>query len=310
MAHLLRERWKDKKVDLWKEQMEGSFPTLLAQHEDVCLHGLFHQLLAWLLYPPRCSCKARSLPPGLVEGTKGACPCDAFREQITLSLHLEFYNKAEGRRKDPTRLTAIRFLFQIPDDHTLRRNHGQSYPLWLIGKEWQAKELDLKSVASLVKALLRLGRTYQTSGAYTPQASIREAIALILGKMPLKSKAGKQDIYLGGEKKYSACFNAYKPVCHFVLAYQQVFDNPLPVPGTVNKIRKFLGLARWIRKELLRLETPNIKGSSLFANNALLALPPWVTAEHREIPLAPFEQKLQSLREKVRQAYANRDLYP
>lgn len=277
-------------VDLWKEEMEGSFPTLLAQHEDLCLYGLFHQLLVWFLYPPRCSCK-------------GVCPCDAFREQVALSFHLELYNRAEGKRQRAGRLSTMRFLFQIPDDHTLRRNHGQSYPLWLAGKEWQAKTIDLKAVASLIEALLRLGCTYEIGCGPHPLASIREAIGLILGKVPLKSKKGKQgrDAYLCGEKRYSASFNAYKPICHFVLAYQHVFgDNPPPVPGGVDKIRKFFGLAQWVREQLLRLQTPNIKGRSLFAKDALLLLPSWVETENMEIPLAPFDEKLESISEQIK----------
>jgi hypothetical protein len=220
---------------------------------------------------------------------------------VVLSLSLDLYNKAEERQENPESLLRMKLFLKIPDDHVLRRNHGQSYPLWLVQQEWQAKETSFKIVARLLKTLLRLGRTYEASFFRESRASVNEAVDLILGKTPLKSKVrkGDKELYLCGEKAYGTHLNTYKPVCHFVMAYQLVFQDHFSLPS-IDQIKEFLSFSRRIRQELLYLQTPNIKGKTLLSEEILLPLPPWVAVNDIELPLAPFKDKLRELNDQVK----------
>lgn len=285
----MRQMQRGRKMNLWNQHDEF-FSDFLAQHHDLLLYDVFHQIKSSLLYPPNCRCK-------------GDCGCDALRAKIVLSLNLDLYNKAEERQENPDLLHKMKFLFKIPDDHVLRRNHGQSYPLWLIEQEWQAKETSFRIVARLVETLLRLGLTYEVSIFRERRASLNEAIELILGKTPLKTKARKQEKepYLCGEKGYGIYFNAYKSICHFITAFTFLEENsPLFKLNTPEQIKEFFSLAQWIRQELLYLQTPNVKGKSLFSEETLLPLPSWVTINDIDLALDPFEDKLQEINAQIR----------
>lgn len=274
-------------MNLWN-QYDEYFSCLLAQHHDLLFYGMFHQIRALLLYPPNCCCI-------------GNCRCDAVRTKIVLSLNLDLYNKAEERQENPEILHRMKFFFKIPDDHVLRRGYGQSYPLWLIEQEWQAKEPSFKIVARLIETLLRLGRTYEASIFQERRASLNEAVDYILGKTPLKLKGKKRDkeSYLCGEKAYGTYFNAYKPICHFAMAHQLLFKeaSSLSYP---DKVKEFLSLSKLIRQELLYLQTPNIKGKSLFSEKTLLPLSSWIEVNDVDLSLDPFHDKLHEINDQVR----------
>jgi len=274
-------------MTLWNDYKEFS-PDFLARHHDLILYDVLHQVKALLLFPPNCHCM-------------GDCGCDVLRAKVVLSLNLDLYNKAEEQQENPDTLHGMKFFFKIPDDHVLRRAYGQCYPLWLIQQEWHAKETSFKIVARLLETLLRLGRTYEASFFREPRASVNEAVDLILGKTPLKSKVGKgnKESYLCGEKAYGACFNTYKSICHFVMAYQVVFKGYSPLPP-LDKIKEFLSFSMKIRQELLHLQTPNIKGKALFSEEILLSLPSWVAVNDIELPLDPFKDKLRELNDQVK----------
>ena len=274
-------------MNLWNQYDEFN-SSFSVQHNDLLLYNMFHQIKALLLYPTNCRCM-------------GDCGCDALRSKIILSLNLDLYNKAEERQENPDILHGMKFFFKIPDDHMLRRNHGQSYPLWLIEQEWQAKETSFKIVACLIETLLRLGRTYEASVFREPRASVNEAVDLILGKTPLKSKVRKRgkESYLGGEKAYGAHLNKYKSICHFVMAYQLVFKENSSLPS-IDKIKDFLSLSKQIRQDLLYLKTPNIKNQSLFSEETLLPLPSWVTVNEIDFSLDPFKDKLHEINDQIK----------
>jgi hypothetical protein len=61
------------------------------------------------------------------------------------------------------------------------------------------------------------------------------------------------------------------------------------------QITEFLSLSHWIRKKLLAIETPNVKGKVLIAEDALVSLPSWVNSDGIDIPLDVFEHKLQEI---------------
>jgi hypothetical protein len=260
-------------------------PEFLAKYQGYVLYDTFHHIKALLLYPLNCSCK-------------GGCACNDLREKIVLALNVDLYFWMQENQETPNPCYAIRHLLKIPSDSFLSKHYAQSYPVWLIQAELQKKEADnhFKIVERLVWALLRLAQTYELSIARKPRASIKEAVELILGKTPLKTRAKalvKNEAYLCGEKAYSAHLNTYKSVCHFMAAYQLIKDKESRFsPTQPAQIQEFLRLSHWIREKLLSLETPNVKGKALFSKENILSLPPWVTSDDVNIPIHPFEDKL------------------
>lgn len=273
-------------MNLW-DQYDEFFSGFSVERYDFPLYAILHRLKALFLYPLNCGCEKD-------------CECEDLRVKVILSLSLDLYNKAEEQQENPDTLHGIKFFFKIPDDHKLRRNYGQCYPLWLIQQEWQAKETSFRIVARLIETLLRLGQTYKASILREPRTSVNEALDLILGKMPLKSKVrkGDKELYLCGEKAYGTYFNTYKSICHFVMAYQLVFKEYAPLPPH-DKIKEFLSFSKKIRQELLYLKTPNIKGKCLFSEETLLPLPSWVAIKDIELPLDPFKDKLREINGQV-----------
>src|SRR3990167_1436127 len=99
---------------IYRESFENFSEEYLEKYLDVVLQDLFHHMQAFLLYPY-------------------AEKSEDMRQRIILSLSLDYYNKAND--EDPDRIEAIKVLFQIPDDHSIRKRFSEAYPLWLIQKE-------------------------------------------------------------------------------------------------------------------------------------------------------------------------------
>jgi hypothetical protein len=207
---------------------------------------------------------------------------------------MDFYNRAEDSQEHSKMLSAIRLIFEIPDDRFFSRNCEEMYPLWLIEKAFDEKVTHFKIVGQLVWTLLRLAKTYKISAFNTLQASLKEAIDIRVGKMPLKSKSGEQIPYLCGEKAYATHFRTYKSVCHFITALH-LMDKENVALTNAEQITEFLSLSHWIRKKLLAIETPNVKGKVLIAEDALVSLPSWVNSDGIDIPIDPFEHKLREI---------------
>jgi hypothetical protein len=288
-ATLTRQATKRRRMMTLWNQHTGFSIEFLAEHHDYVLYDVFHHIKALLLYPLNCSCD-------------GLCQCEALRAKVVLSLNVDLYNQAQERQENPDLLSAMRFFFKIPDDGFFRKHYGEAYPIWLIQREFQEKEASnyFRIVDRLVWTLLRLAKTYELSLFEEPRASIKEAVGVILGKTPLKTKARKQEKvpYLCGEKAYGAQLKTYKSVCHFIAAFKFMEENdPSFSLDCPEKIRSFLSLSHWVRKKLLSFHTPNIKQKSSFSEEVLLSLPTWINSDDLQISLDPFEDKLQELNE-------------
>jgi hypothetical protein len=281
---------------IWKNYKEFSEP-FLSQHYDLILYDTFHHIVPLLLYPLNCSCK-------------DVCACEDMRAKITLSLNTHLYLQAHESKKDPDKLDAMKLILRIPDEKFFKTNFVNSYPIWLIRERFLREETQKNFIIvyQLIWTLIRLAKTYETSLYGSNRGSIKEAITLLLGDMPLKAKANKaRKGILYGEKAYSAQFNIFKPVCHFIVAlkFLDLMDSHLSLINP-NTIETFLSIAHWVREKLLTLETPNVKGKSLFQEKTLLSLPSWVTSHDIKIHIDHFEQKLHQINEPVIQGYQNR----
>jgi hypothetical protein len=96
---------------------------------------------------------------------------------------------------NPDYLHAMRYSYKIPDDAYFRESYGDGYPLWLIEERFREKSSQnhFKIVGRLIWTLLRLARTYELSPIdRLPLASLIEALNIILGTKPLKSKTVAQ----------------------------------------------------------------------------------------------------------------------
>lgn len=260
-------------------RQEFSPEEFLAQYHEYNLYDTLHQVKALLLYPPNCQCG-------------NDCRCEKLRASIRLALNTDLYNKAEARQERPEVLSAMQLIFKIPEDRFFRKHYSEGYPLWLVEETFQQKVNHFKVVGQLVWTLLRLAKTYEVSIFRNSQASLKEAIEIIVGKVPLKSKPSEQIPYLCGEKGYAAHFKTYKFICHFITALQ-VMDKESFALTNPDQITEFLSLSHWIRHKLLLIETPNVKGKVLLTADTLVPLPPWVNSDAVRVSLKPFERKLQ-----------------
>jgi hypothetical protein len=156
----------------WQKHKNFS-PEFLEKHYSFLLYDVLHHIKAFLLYPPNCSCKLH-------------CKCESFRAKIILSLNLDFFYKAQEQTEDPELIAAMRHLLHIPEDSVLKRNCTQLYPLWLIEENFQKQDQNFKIVDRLVWTLLRLVESYAVCGFNDPCTSLKEALDMILGKLPLR----------------------------------------------------------------------------------------------------------------------------
>jgi hypothetical protein len=266
-------------------------PELFRDHQDILLHDVYHHIQAYLLYPLNCSCKA-------------SCPCDGIRANITLTLNVAYYNEAVKKRESPETLQAMRLLLEIPEERFLQEYYGQAYPLWLIHQKVKEQDIPLyESVRHLIWTLLCLDYTYACSLYRAPAVSIKGAIDIILGKMPLKAKGVLQKDpkrQLCGEKAYSQRLKLYKSVCHFIAATDYI-DIRQPLSAT--QIKRFLSISEWIKEKLLSIRTPNVKEVRMFLKEDFLDLPAWIEVDKVDLRLEPFQDKLNELDEKADIAY-------
>ncbi|EKE09415.1 MAG: hypothetical protein ACD_16C00183G0002 [uncultured bacterium] len=264
----------------------------LDKHHDLVLYDVFHHIKALLLFPPNCACK-------------DFCQCNDIRARVVLSLNTDLYNKAHKEKEDLDLLHAMKSLLRIPNDHCFREYQADAYPLWLVEQELKKRDAEnhFKIVDRLVWALLRLGKSYEVFFG-SPEASLNEAIDMILGNNPLKTKVIdlQNADYLCGEKGYAACFKKYKAVCHFIVAFEYIKKKAgqenisffsLSVP---DEIEHFLSLSHWFQKTLSVLETQNVKENIFFPRGTLLPLPNWVTSDEVDILLEPYQDIIQRIR--------------
>lgn len=263
----------------WNQYKDFS-PEFLKTHRDLILWETYYCLQAFILFPPNCE-------------------FDGVRERIVLALKTEFYNQALQKNadedEDETRLQAMRFLWKIPEDRVYRETYSDAYPIWLIERTFTEREVEshFQIVSRVVWTLLRLAHTYAAVPPRIFQASLKEAVEMILGRNPLKRKNSHKTDYLGGEKAYFTCFNRYKPVCHIVTAFEftkeKYLTSVLTAPA---QIEYFLKLAQKLRRELLYIQTPNVKMKSLFPSEILLPLPDWINEDSISLSLEPYADKL------------------
>ena len=284
---------------LWKRP-EVFQPGFLEQHKDVILYDILNHIKAFLLYPPLCKCDK-------------LCLCTDKRHKVILSLNTHSYNKIEMKRTEEN-LFPARFFLNIPEDHFFRKNSGDLYPLWLIQEGFQKSETVRKRIDQLVWTLLKLARTCEISPLRSFQASVEKALEILLGKGPLKTHTENQKGSLGGEKAYRETFKVYKSLCPFIAAFNMMKENGPEMPPEddgeddpwedPHTIEHFLKVAHFFRKTMLRVTTPNVKGQSLFSEETLFSLPPWIHSDDIDIPLHPFEDKLLEIRKMFSEAFS------
>ncbi len=277
-------------MTLWNEHRALS-EDFLTQHHDLVLYDVFHRVVAFLLYPPRCSCESY------------LCQCDSIRARITLSLNLDFYNKLQERNEDSEFLIAARLLLKIPEVSYFQKHYTNAYPSWLIDKDLSREEKNFNHVNQLAWTLLRLFKTHQLSIFRESKTSINESLEVIFGKTPVKTKRkkGSKKEDLGGEHAHKKQFKRYKAVSHFIVAlYFMKIENKqedtlLFFQNQPDRISQFLSLAHWFREKFLLLQTPNTKKKDVFLEEEILPLPSWVNSQGIDIPIEPFEEKLEEI---------------
>jgi hypothetical protein len=57
-------------------------------------------------------------------------------------------------------------------------------------------------------------------------------------------------------------------------------------------------------------QTPNVKDNALFSEGTLLHLPAWVNSEGIDIPIDPFENKLQEIEAELKKFYIDTTTAP
>ncbi len=272
---------------LWNE-----YPILsenfLKQHHDLVLYDVFHQVVAFLLHPPPCHC------------TDAPCQCDLLQKKISFSLNLDLFNFLQETHEDSEFLSGARLLLNIPQESYFQKNYTQAYPSWLIEKNLNEEEKNFKAVDQLTWALLRLCETYQLSYLRETRTSISESLEVIFGNTPVKTnRHNKLQESHGGEHFYKRQFKRYKSVCHFIAALQFMKkENREPILFSWNqsdRIERFLSLANWFKQKLLLLQTPNAKKKDVFLPEEILPLPSWVVPHEIDIPIEPFEKKLEEI---------------
>jgi hypothetical protein len=279
-------------VTIWNTPPEIT-EAFLAEHHDYVMVDVFHRIKARLLYP--CGCRK-------------PCGCEDLRARVVLTLNIGLYNQIEDCHQDQSLLSALKHFLQIPDDRFLRRHLERIYaPDFIVG-EFQKKEAanHFRIVDRLVWALLRLGATYKKARYYRkPFTSLNEAVGIILGAGPLKSKRGEgKEAYLCGEKGYIAHFKTYKAVCHFIAAFK-IVDPAGEYLGfgltEGAQILRFFQYAHKLKTELMALELRHRKEKNLFTQGSLIPLPDWVESDDIDITIEPFADRLQTLNRKSSQ---------
>lgn len=258
--------------------------TLLLCRRRLRYVKAWHEAQAVLLYPPNCTCAL-------------SCVCARRRADILQTLAISFFNKAEEEGASGEALATIKYVLHVPEERSLRKAFETSYPLWLMRETFQEKVQAFRSVHDLVLTLLRLGVTYEALFG-KKQASLKEALEYFLGHQPLVHLKKKQPYaYVGGTKIWMRYWRLYKSVAPYITALV-IHEPSSPMALTEPKLPRFFGLAAWIQQELLKLETPNVKGKRFLRPDDLLALPNWVRADVTH-SLEPFTDKQEEARKKA-----------
>ena len=258
----------------------------LQQNHDIVLQDVFHHIQAHLLFPLSFNCHEN-------------------RQKAILSMNMGFYNKAIENQVEPDRINAIKKIFDLPDDSYFKSHYEDCYPLWLIKEELKEHEEQkhFRIVNRLCWTLLRSSKSHQHLG-FQPQASIKDAVNLIMGKMPLKSKNNVMKMeHLCSEKVYGRMLKRYMSVCHFILAHEHMrgdyadgwYGGKALSFTPNNQIARFLSLSHWFRAELRKPIRTNVKEPELFPERHLISLPLWVNSGDIDIPIPPIEEKVREI---------------
>ncbi len=205
----------------------------------------------------------------------------------------------------PDHIDAMKKIFNLPDDSYFKSHYEECYPLWLIKDELkkQEEQKHFRIVSRLCWILLRSSKSYTHLG-FQPQASIKDAVDLIMGKMPLKSKNTIMKMeHLCSEKVYGRMLKRYMSVCHFILAHEHMrgeyaggWYGGEAFSFTPNdQVARFLSLSHWFRAELRKPIRTNVKEPELFPERHLISLPEWVNPGDIDIPIPPIEEKVREI---------------
>src|SRR3990167_8635971 len=87
--------------------------------------------------------------------------------------------------------------------------------------ESSRKKGHFAAIDRLVWTFLRLGKTSKSCFG-VPEASISDAVSIIVGDMPIKTKAlnHKESDTRLGEKTYDKLYKQYKSILHFIAALE------------------------------------------------------------------------------------------
>ena len=286
---------KQKKKEVTWDLHRNFSSEFLSKNCNLVLHDVFHHIKAFLLYPPDCLCV-------------DTCHCHVWRKKVILSLNTNLYNRADRIYAKPRDLRAMKYVLCIPEDHAFRKLHSNAYPLWLIENKLKEKKKHghFKAIEQMGWTFLRVGGTFEQCLGYR-EASLKEAMDILVGDTPIKSKTSKTNKmkkaeYLGGQKKYEQLFKHYKSVCHFIAAlvlckkedpyWKWEHNYPDPPAGPVER---FLSVAHWFRSNLLALERRNVKNKVFLREEDLCPLPDWVHSNDVNPSIEPYEEKIQEI---------------
>lgn len=149
--------------------------------------------------------------------------------------------------------------------------------------------------------MFRLGATYQLAFD-DRRTSLNEAIQVIVGDTPLQTKQTTD--YLCGEKAYASHFKHYKPVCHFIAAFEYMKSEDSRLSSLLHlshasQIERFLSLSEAFRRELLLLSTSNVKNNAFLSDELLIKVPLHIRYAKITLPIQPISEKISQLNQRV-----------
>lgn len=274
---------------VYRESYSRFTPVFLERQQEVFRQDVFHHVLTYLLFTIDCR-------------------NEHLRQNAILTLGMDYYHSSRNKGESGPQLDAIKIILEIPDSTYLADHYEDSYPLWLIQRDLKARIEDnsFKMVDQLGWTMLKMSKAYYIRYRER-RASLTEALRLTLGETPLKSGDGR---YIAGEKTFSRAFNKYRPVCHFIMAFEYMRrgervledeEDPSSYDildfsiDTADQVDRFLSLALWFRKELRELVRPNVKDPALFPESELIVLPEWINCKGVDISIKPHAKKLREL---------------
>lgn len=187
-------------------------PTFIAKYHDTVLHDLFHQILAFLLFPINCSCRT-------------ACLCRELRESVVICMNTRLYNKAKKEKRDANFLHNIRLLLRIPEYNILTKYYLEEYFLRMIKQEF--KQIDeenyFRNIEQFVWTLIHFNKPLESLpvrelGTTAKEESTKMNLAkkhLKTNAIELQKKSSPPD-----QKNFWEHFKKYKSICHFIAAYE------------------------------------------------------------------------------------------